>query len=367
MFADKKQKFLKLNNNENKIINFVNFIIKNLLLLFFILYRSFPFIEIIFLYKNELLFYKNYILDCKKRKIINSEEKLQNTYPYFSVIIPVYNAEKYIESALFSTINQSFKNFEIIVIDDFSNDNTTTIIQNFQSTFTNIKIIIHSYNMGIYTSRVEGILNSNGIYIIYLDSDDIFLNPFLFQRLHDLNFVHNLDMVEFIVLYQEEGKKRLYIPTDQTLNHNHNFEKKIINQPELSNILFYKPRTLNYSEVICRTLWSKIVRKDVFIKTINFIGDKNNTKFNYGEDTIMNILNFQFSNNYSNINIPGYMYNLRKVSVSHSIIGTEHDILICLHYFKYFKLLYKYIKYFNKNRNYFFFELNNNKNYFTFS
>jgi hypothetical protein len=74
----------------------------------------------------------------------------------------------------------------------------------------------------------------------------------------------------------------------------------------------------------------------------------------------MNILNFQFSNNYSNINKPGYMYNLRKVSISHSIIGTENDITICLHFFKFFKLLYKYIKYFNKNRNYFLFEVNKN-------
>ena len=251
---------------ENTIINFI---IKNLLLLFFILHQSFPFIEIIFLNKNELIFYKNYILDCKERKIINSEEKRQNTSPYFSVIIPVYNSEKYIESALFSTINQSFKNFEIIVIDDFSNDKTTAIIKNIQSTFTNIKIIIHSYNMGIYASRVEGILNSNGIYIIYLDSDDCFLNPFLFQKLYDFNFVYNLDMLEFIVLFQEEGKKRLYMPIDHRLNHNHNFTKKFIRQPELSDILFYKPRTLNYSEVICRPLWSKIVRKDVFIKTIN--------------------------------------------------------------------------------------------------
>ena len=141
MFTKKKQKYIKLCNNENTIINFINSIIKSLLLIFFILHRHFPFIQKIYIYKNELIFYKNYILDCKKLKKINSQEKIRINHPYFSIIIPVYNSEKYIENALFSTINQSFQNFEIIIINDYTNDKTTSIIQNFQSKFNNIKII----------------------------------------------------------------------------------------------------------------------------------------------------------------------------------------------------------------------------------
>ena len=116
--------------------------------------------------------------------------------------------------------------------------------------------------------------------------------------------------------------------------------EKIIYQPKLSNILFYEPGTLNSSEVICRTVWSKINRKDILLKTIKFIGEENSQilYFNYGEDTIMNILNFQFSNNYTNINIPGYMYTLRKVSISHSNLGIENDITISQNFFIYFKL-----------------------------
>ena len=365
MLTEKEKKNVTIFKKENKNNNFIYFIIKNLLLLFFILHRHFSFIEAIIIYKNELMFYKNYILDCKNSKIINYEENIgNNNNPYISVVIPVYNCEKYIENAIYSTINQSFKNFEIVLINDFSNDNTTQKIQSLQSHFKNkIKIINHSNNMGIFTSRLEGILNSNGIYIIYIDSDDIFLNPFLFQKLYDFNYIYNIDIVEFIVLYQVEGKKRFYMPDDHRLNHYHNFKEKIIKQPELSNILFYIPRTLNYSEVICRTVWSKIVRKDVLLKTINFIGNNKNSKINYGEDTIMNVLNFQYSNNYSNINLPGYMYNFRKVSISHSILGSEHDLLISHYFLKYFKLFYKYIKYFNKDRNYLLFELKKNKNY----
>ena len=141
--------------------------------------------------------------------------------------------------------------------------------------------------------------------------------------------------------------------------------EKIIYQPKLSNILFYEPGTLNSSEVICRTVWSKINRKDILLKTIKFIGEENSQilYFNYGEDTIMNILNFQFSNNYTNINIPGYMYTLRKVSISHSNLGIENDITISQNFFIYFKLFYRYIKHFNKNMNYFLIELTKYKNY----
>ena len=319
-----------------------------------------------FLDKKELYIYKNYILDCKKlKRFYSNEQNINNDIIYFSIILPVYNNEKYIGSSIFSIINQSFSNYEIIIINDFSNDGTQNIIQNLQTQFSTIKIINHSSNLGIYISRVEGVLNSNGIYIIFIDSDDFFLNPFLFQKLYEFNSKSNFDIIEFIVLYQEEGKNNLILPLDHKLNHFHNFKEKNIYQPELSNILFYEPGTLHYSEIICRTVWSKIIRKDILLKTIKFIGYDNYKKlyFNYGEDTIMNVVNFQYANNYTNINIPGYMYNIRKISISHSDIGNENDIIICKNLYIYFKLFYKYIKYFNKNRNYFFFELNNFKNF----
>ena len=100
-----------------------------------------------------------------------------------SVIINCYNSEKYIESTIYSILNQSFNYFEIIIVNDCSNDETQNIIQRFQLQFSKIKIINHSINLGIYISRVEGVLNSNGIYIIFIDSDDLFLNPFLFQNI----------------------------------------------------------------------------------------------------------------------------------------------------------------------------------------
>lgn len=87
-----------------------------------------------------------------------------------SVIIPVYNKEKYIYKCIDSVINQSYKNLEIIIIDDCSSDNSLNIICNFMD--KRIKVIKLENNMGVSYSRNIGIKNSSGDYICFLDADD---------------------------------------------------------------------------------------------------------------------------------------------------------------------------------------------------
>ena len=79
------------------------------------------------------------------------------------------------------------------------------------------------------------------------------------------------------------------------------------------------------------------------------------------DDTLLNILNFQFANNYSNINIPGYLYNVKSSSMSNGYINNLHRINQDISFFLYFKILYKYIKEFDKDRYYLLSELNFNK------
>ena len=94
--------------------------------------------------------------------------------------------------------------------------------------------------------------------------------------------------------------------------------------------------------------------------TINYIkkGCFRNQFLIAADDTPLNILSFQFSNNYSNINIPGYLYNLREYGISHDNRGNiEHDIILSYNYLLYFKLLYQYILDYNKDINFLFYEL----------
>ena len=92
-----------------------------------------------------------------------------------SVIIPVYNTEKYIKRCLESVVNQSFKNIEIVIVDDCSPDNSHSIIESYQKNDSRIKYIKHPHNKGLLWARITGIRNATGKYILHLDADDAIL------------------------------------------------------------------------------------------------------------------------------------------------------------------------------------------------
>ena len=316
-------------------------------------------IFILFKIKNlpNINFYKEYINLCKKLLRLYPEEEEQNESPFFSICIPVYNMEKYINISIFTVLNQSFRDFEIVIINDFSLDNTENIIKNLQYNNPQIRLINHKENFGIYRSRVDAIKNSKGKFIIFLDPDDLFPNPDFLRDLYEYNLINNIDIIEYTVLMQNENRNRIYYSLDHRINHFHNFNEEIIYHDHLSNILFFENN--HYSDVFCRCIWNKMVRKEVFNKTINFLGNRAYEKdhFDFGEDTIINILNFEFASNYSNLNLVGYLYNFRDNSISHAKEGKEIQLKLGLSAFFFYKLFYKYVKYFNKDLNYLYFDI----------
>ena len=93
-----------------------------------------------------------------------------------SIIIPVYNIEKYISNSIKSIINQTDKDFEVIIIDDGSTDNSIAIAQKLlKNTNINYKIIKQK-NSGVSAARNTGIKHSNSNYIYFLDGDDFIDN-----------------------------------------------------------------------------------------------------------------------------------------------------------------------------------------------
>ena len=88
-----------------------------------------------------------------------------------SIIIPAYNLEAYIKKSVLSCIEQSYKNIEIIIVDDGSTDNTWNIIYKMQNLFNNV-VAIHKENGGVSSARNLGINNATGDYIVFLDGDD---------------------------------------------------------------------------------------------------------------------------------------------------------------------------------------------------
>ena len=88
-----------------------------------------------------------------------------------SVLMPVFNSEKFIYQAIQSILDQTFQDFELIITDDGSTDNSLSIIETFND--KRIKLIKNTSNLGLTASRNDAINISNGEYIAFLDSDDI--------------------------------------------------------------------------------------------------------------------------------------------------------------------------------------------------
>ena len=312
-----------------------------------------------FYYKNiiDLTQFKKFVRDCKN-SIIYDRIKIYNKNPYITVCMSALNMENYIKKNLLSIINQSFQDFQIIVINDKSTDETENIIKILQLEDDRIKIISHSENLGVYRSRMESILNSNSEFILLMDPDDMYLNPNLLKELNDYNIKNNLDIIEFVVYQQFDGRNKIFYPNNDYETHFHKFKKDIIYQPELSELLYYTPGTNEYSHTICRNIWNKMIRKNIYIKTYNFIGKEYFNDFVItADDMIMNIISYQYANNYTNINIPGYLYIIRKVSMSRGDGGEKLMKIRALNHLSYFKLFYKYLKEYNKDRNYLYYEM----------
>lgn len=92
--------------------------------------------------------------------------------PLLSVIVPCYNVEKYVENCLRSILGQSYKNIEVICVDDASPDNSIELIQKVAAEDNRIKIIRHEKNRGLFHARLTGVSAASGDYIAFVDSDD---------------------------------------------------------------------------------------------------------------------------------------------------------------------------------------------------
>ena len=302
-----------------------------------------------------------YITDCKNL-IKYNRGSIINEHPYISICISAKNMQDYIEKNLLSILNQSFQNFEIIIVNDGSNDETEKIINRIQSTDKRIKLLSHLKSFGVYRSRIEAIFNSKSEYTLIMDPDDMYLNENLFLELYNYNLKFNLDIIEFSVMHQIEGSDKIFLPRTHMANHYHNFGKSIIFQPELSNILYYLPGTKKYSRTICRNIWNKMIRNQLLIKASKYIGkDFYNEYIITTDDMMLNIIVYQFTQNFSNINLPGYLYVRRNVSMSRgggkTLIETRAK-----NYVFYFIIFYKYIHDYNKDINFLLYEMKNLEN-----
>ena len=128
----------------------------------------------------------------------------------FSIIIPVYNVEEYLTTCLDSVLAQTFRDYEVILVDDGSTDGSSQICDKYACAYSNIRAF-HKENGGLSSARNFGIAKARGAYILFLDSDDWWRGKdFLYKLKHYISKYSDPDIVYFnMTRFSSEGNQKL--------------------------------------------------------------------------------------------------------------------------------------------------------------
>ncbi len=113
--------------------------------------------------------------------------------PLVSIITPTFNSEEFLSQTIDSILNQSYKAWELIIVDDYSTDNTIQLIDTYQKKHSNISLIQNTTNQGAGVSRNKGIIAAKGDFIAFLDADDLW-KPNKLEVQINLMIKNNLDV-----------------------------------------------------------------------------------------------------------------------------------------------------------------------------
>ena len=136
--------------------------------------------------------------------MIEKRNKLKNYK--ISVIVPVFNAEMFLDKCINSIIDQTYKNLEIILIDDGSKDNSLVLCNEYAYKDNRIKVI-HKENGGVSSARNTGLDNCVGDLVAFVDSDD-YLEPNTYEKCVDLFAKKQVDMVRYSLIQENNVKKK---------------------------------------------------------------------------------------------------------------------------------------------------------------
>ena len=109
-----------------------------------------------------------------------------NKNPKVSVVVPAYNIQKYIKQAIRSIQNQEMVDLDIVIVNDFSTDNTSKIIEEIMKEDKRIKLLNNKKNMGLLYTRCIGTLTAKGNYIFPLDGDDMILDKDIINKIYSI-------------------------------------------------------------------------------------------------------------------------------------------------------------------------------------
>lgn len=208
---------------------------------------------------------------------------------FFSIIIPAFNSEKYIEKCLKSIINQDYNNYEVIIINDGSTDNTEETCKNIIKNDNRFKII-SKRNGGVSSARNEALKYCRGKYVWFIDSDD-------YIEKDSLKIIYEkLDNADVLAFGYEQIYKRKKV---------YKFKEEKIGKDKAIQYLFS-------NKIFIGALWNKVIKREV-LKQIRF-----NEKITFGEDLLFQYYSLKASKKIKVINDVLYHYIIRKSGICKS-------------------------------------------------
>lgn len=225
-----------------------------------------------------------------------------------SVIVPVYNTEKYLEKCIDSLVNQTMKDIEIIVVNDGSNDNSEDIIKKYEQKYSKMVKYLKKENGGLSSARNYGIKYATGKYIAFVDSDD-YLDIELFSKLQKY-IEKDIDLIKYktIKTYENQSQEKFEGPI---------FEEK--SGEDSFNELYCK-------DILLDPAWLYLYKRDFWIENIFKF-----TENTYHEDFGLIPLIIVQAKNMVSTDIYGYYYVQRKNSIVTDMSKNEkkaNDLLI---------------------------------------
>lgn len=220
-----------------------------------------------------------------------------------SVIVPIYNVEKYINKCIDSIINQTYTNLEIILVDDGSPDNCGKICDEYAKKDNRIKVI-HKENGGLSDARNVGIKNAKGMYITVVDSDDYIEQKY----------------IEILYKSIKENETDIAIGSHKVIYENGTIIDKSTNEEnviESKNVL----KRILYDEGIDLSAWAKLYKKELFY-SIQYPKDR------LYEDAATTYKLIDASNKISIISKPIYNYMIRNNSITNNDFSKKKMDLI---------------------------------------
>ena len=265
---------------------------------------------------------KDFININLRGKLINSTILFFPKKPKISIVIPCHNCKKYILRCIRSIQNQNFSDFEIIIVDDASDNHTLLYLTKLQEEDKRIKIISNKMNMGVFYSRSVGAFSSKGRYIFIVDSDDMYLDEYVLSTITNIAYKGNFDIIIFdsitTDLKPDVNTTKIHIRYGQKY-HKPNL---VLFQPNLGYYPISPSDNIEKPSINEIYLHPKCIKTTVYQKALNKYGRQRYLRYMIsGEDILGNYILFNTAEVAKFVPRYGYIYMNNEKSSS----KTERD------------------------------------------